>query len=353
MKDLKQKYIDYLKNCDSTENKKISAYARTLAFDEKTCGLSFDREHISSIAKDTLLPKAIRFGAWYTLFLSMRRFKTAPDRMTHLIEEYQKEFGEIPLFRISLSIMLAKQQEYLRAVSMAESALEIDSTNLGFMATYVDIAISWVNSSSDVDKIDPNVWRKTKRLITILIDQNPKYAKYQYYYSQYLLFEKQLEEAERRILLAIDIENEESSDYFLRLSDYQAHYLKVRTAILELELNEELKTLAEANKKLHNDQQTFRIEMQTMKTELKETQRQSFQFITVFIAVISILLSSIKAFTFSDTEQLVQFMLVMSLSLLLFFSTLFGLVTANKTWLRVVLVFTGVLSSTFLLYEVI
>lgn len=350
---MKQQYVDYLTQCENTDSQALSALAHSLAFDEKDSGLPFDAKTIVQIADDTTLSNSIRLGAWYTLFLSMRRFKTAPQKMAKLIEDYRKVFDQQALYKVAAALVLSKQQDYQKAVEMADSALSLDSTNLGFIATYVDIAIMWANASSDNMDIDDNVWRKTKRLINTLVDQNPNYAKYQFFYSQYLLIEKQLAEAERRILLAIDIENEDYSDYLLRLSDYQAHYLKVRTAALELELNNELRLLADANEKLHNDQCEFHSDMQAMKAELKETQRQSFQFITVFIAVISILLSSIKALTFSNTEQLVQFMLVMTLSLLLFFSILFGLISVNSTRLRVGLVLIGALGSTFLLYSVV
>ncbi|USI27909.1 hypothetical protein [Alteromonas macleodii] len=350
---MKQQYVDYLNQCENANCETLSMFSRTLAFDQKASGLPFDAKTITLIADDASLSNSVRFSAWYTLFLSMRRLKSAPQKMAKLIEAYSNEFEQYALFKVASAVVLSKQQEYAKAIEKADSALSMDSTNLGFIATYVDISIQWADSNSDMTDIDEKVWRKTKRLINTLIDQNPKYAKYQFFYSQFLLIEKHLEEAERRILLAIDIENEDSSDYLLRLSDYQAHYLKVRTAALELELNNELSLLVEANAKLQHEHSEFHSGMNAMKAELKETQRQSFQFITVFIAVISILLSSIKALNFSNVEQLVQFMLVMTLSLLLFFCVLFGLVSIDSIRLRVALVFIGALGSSLLLYHVI
>ena len=352
MRSLKQLHVDYFKESVGLDCQEFSSHVKSFVFNEKPNSLTFDAKLVGDIINDTTLSNEVRFGAWYSLFLSMRRMKTATQKVTKLIEDYKEDFGQYELYKIATAIVLSKQQEYSDALTLVESVLSQDTTNLGYMATYVDIVISWANSLCPKNSIDDTVWYKTKRLLNSLIDRRPTYAKYQFLFSQFLLFEKNLEEAERRILLAIDFEDEETSDYLIKLSDYQAHYLKVRAASLEKELVDEIRMLTDTNKKLQNDQHEFRAEMKSVKEELKDSQRQSFQFITIFIAVISILLSSIKALSFTDTTQLVQFMIIMTLSLLLFFSTLFGLISVAKVEHRVALVVLGVVSSIFLLYHV-
>ncbi|TLX51393.1 hypothetical protein CWC31_07210 [Pseudoalteromonas ruthenica] len=344
--------MDYFKESVGLDSQKFSSHLKSFALNEKPNNLIFDDILVGDIINDTTLSDEIRFSAWYSLFLSMRRMKTATQKITKLIEGYKEEFSQFELYKIAAAIVLAKQQEYSDALTLAESVLSQDTTNLGYIATYVDIAISWASSSYPGKSIDDTVWYKTKRLLNFLIDQEPTYAKYQFLFSQFLLCEKNLEEAERRILLAIDFEEEKTSDYLIKLSDYQAHYLKVRAAVLEKGLVDEIKILTDTNRKLQSDQLEFRAEMKSVKEELKDNQRQSFQFITIFVAVISILLSSIKALSFTDTRQLVQFMIIMTLSLLLFFSTLFGLISVGKVEHRVALVVLGVVSSIFLLYHV-
>lgn len=349
----RQAYISYLQQSENLNNTELSSLARDLAFNEKKTGLRFHINALSNIANDTEISNKIRFTAWYALFLSMRRNKSATVKLTKLVDDYQNYFSGEVLFKISKAIVLMRQSEFINAISLIEDALNSDNTNLGFIATFVDVSLHWAYCIESTEPVGSQVWIKTKRLIVFLLDQNPTYAKYQFFYSQYLLIEKDLIEAERRVLLAIDNESEESSDYLLRLSDYQAHYLKVRTAFLEAELNNELNLLSEAHIELKESQQKFYQEMEVMKAELKDNQKQNFQFITVFIAVISILLSSLKAFTFTTTENLIEFMLVMALSLLLFFSTLFGLISTNSKVLKVIFILMGIISPSILLYFII
>ncbi|HCH3378114.1 TPA: hypothetical protein NKU34_000665 [Vibrio parahaemolyticus] len=331
-------HLDLTKFFNSKElnkSEQIASLAKKIAFGANDDIPAFNTSSLLDVVKDPEANESSRFCAWYTIFVYMRRNKSSTTKLMKFVDEFRHMFSHQPLFMIALSTVYMLNHWFDNALSQVEKALYLDSTNLGFNATYVDIVLSWANNNNEHKQIGIGAWTKTKGIIQFLIDENPKYAKYHYFYSQYLLHENDLEEAERQILLAINFEDEESNDYLLRISDYQAHHLKLRTVKLETSMSNEMEAISHAHMELVKDQKDFKDQINSMREEMKDSQRYSLQFITVFIAVISILLSSIKAISFDNTKEIIDFMLILSMTLLLFFSVLFGLIGTKSHKLQV------------------
>ena len=105
---VKQRYVEYLTQCENVDHQALSAFVHSLAFDEKVSGLAFYANTIYTIIDDTSLSNPIRFGAWYNLFLSMLRLKNAPQIMAKMIEDYRSHLSEYAPYKIAAAMVLSK-----------------------------------------------------------------------------------------------------------------------------------------------------------------------------------------------------------------------------------------------------
>ena len=284
------------------------------------------------IAKDEQYTHKVRLACWYGVYIYYRRLKVSTNKLSEWVNDFSTTFEQEELFCIAKALVLKVNKKYSSAIDILQNVLNNNNQNVGYVATYVDIALSWledphpnsnniVPSSMSSDTIDH---------IQFLMRANPEYAKYHFFNARFLLLENNLVSAERELFTAIDLEDENTNDYILRVSDYQAYLSKIKIAALELKLDKKFSEIEALQSTLKAEQNDFNDKMSKVSEDFKESQKQGMQLLTVFIAVISILLSSLKGFEFETTEQLIKFELTLVISLLFFFGTLFVWISSQS-----------------------
>ena len=174
----------------------------------------------------------IRYGAFYILCTLMRRNKDFTDYRS-LLENHRNTFKEMCSINHLESMYLIEvarsSYEFMKALEFSENAVKCNPLNTGYLHSY---AINVVKGFEEAylnlgDGNSENHLNKALQNIKQAIESESTYAKFYATHGRLCTIQGKYRDAKDLINRAIDLENSESRDYALRISDYRAYFLDV------------------------------------------------------------------------------------------------------------------------------
>ena len=182
-------------------------------------------------------PEDVCFAAYYAVFTYYRRLGYA-YKIHDLVERFAARFSEYRFQNVALSQhysllfeLAGKNPEaLLNAVRYARAAAERIPENTGVMQNYADL----ITKSFELG-VNQNRGQLQQAIDCIhrALAINPKYPKYHCTLGRLLSFKKQYHEAIVCIQKAINLENMETKDSFIRIVEYHKYITDIKLRQLE------------------------------------------------------------------------------------------------------------------------
>lgn len=296
-------------------------------------GREYEKELIQLLEtkEESRYPKEVLFAAYYALACYYKRYDKI-DNLWKIIRENGAFFSFAPL---SLEI----ESWYYRRKGDLKKALELDKKLMNKLDISFNAApyISYASSVSRLLKIEQDRRLSNKGILNwsdkdaifedwegaieaiqkamqeyARIRNGEKYGKHFAIYGRLLMFTPDLEErsiaevnnildlAEKNIKLAIQYENEKEEDYFKRYEEY-SHFLN-ECYLVRMQLMIHLN-----NKETAAKMEELSVSKEKLEKKFEKMQVQEIEIISIFSAVIAIILSSIQltaSFSFVQTQML-------------------------------------------------
>ncbi len=177
---------------------------------------------------------AVRFAAYYAVYTFYRRM-SYQSKLCSLVEKYSGCFTDFPFNQVTLSQYHlyryendhALADELDKAIEHARSAKELLRSNSGVQVTFAELIA--IGSEEDPAKYADHV-EDAIESIHIAMGMNPGYAKHYYILGMLESLAGRFDSGIMNIRKAVDLENTESKDAYIRIVNYydSIHSIKLR-----------------------------------------------------------------------------------------------------------------------------
>lgn len=190
------------------------------------------------------------FAAYYAAFTFYRRMGYA-YKIHSLVERFGQRFEKYRFHNVVLSQHYSLRfeldgnnpEDLILAVQSARKATEVISGNAGVLQNYADLITRG---------FELGVYRNTEYLqaaitcVNRALQLNPKYPKYHCTLGRLLSFQGKYQEAIVSIQRAINLENSETKDSFLRIMEYNRHIADIKLRQSESKTRKRLRGMTAA-----------------------------------------------------------------------------------------------------------
>lgn len=192
---------------------------------------SYVRETLNTILRDERSSQDLRFRAFFALHLHFRRYKDLGDLM-NLTREFRPVFAQEPIWPFVESMTLYYCDVSPGDLRMAE-LLAVEAAE-SFPDGYFPLAHRAMvmarrfkrQGVRDRSELEDAI-RMTRRALRM---SSERYARFWSVLAELLIIDRRFDEAESALDRAIELEDSSSSDYPLRLSEYQAQRIDAQVA---------------------------------------------------------------------------------------------------------------------------
>ncbi len=243
-------------------------------------------------------PKEERYHAYLVLFVYHRRHKNIRECI-QLYNDYKDFFGDQFLILHFYAIVLKETGAHAdleKAVSLARKAVSLEPENPGALNNLAGGLASLADSSYFEKKQRNRMLVEGLEAVNKAIRLEPSYAKY---YGTKARLESLLgrqNEAEESVAFAIALEDSQSKDYPIRITEY----LQIRMSIQTNKTAERVLTEAKG-------------EIQTV---AQEARRSNLEILSFFVVVVSFVIGSFSLAKGRTPAEAIQVILVLASSLL-------------------------------------
>lgn len=185
-------------------------------------------------------PEDVCFAAYYAAFTFYRRMGYA-YKIHDLVERFGQRFENYRFNNVALSQHYSlrfelegkKPEDLRRATQAARRAAELIPDNAGVMQNFADL----ITKSFELGVChDRTMLAQAVERIHRAMELNPKYPKYHCTLGRLLSFQGRYDEAVVSIQRAINLENSETKDSFIRIMDYNRYITDIKLRQLEHKL---------------------------------------------------------------------------------------------------------------------
>ena len=216
---------------------------------------NFIIRHSESVIEEKLLPmiekreedENVCFAAYYAAFTFYRRMGYAykihnlVERFGHRFEGYR--FSSIVLsqhYSLRFELEGNNPNDLILAAQAAKKATESITENAGVLQNYADLITRGFELGVYRDK---NQLAEAINCIRRALQINSKYPKYHCTLGRLLSFKGKYKEAIISIQRAINLENSETKDSFLRIMEYNMHITDIKLRQAENKIKKQLQTV--------------------------------------------------------------------------------------------------------------
>ena len=343
-------------------------------------GREYEKELIQLLEskEENRHPKEVLFAAYYALACYYKRYDKI-DNLWKIIRKNDAFFSFAPL-----SLEIASW--YYRRKGDLKKALELDKELMNKLDISFNAApyISYASSVSRLLKIEQDRRFSNKGILNwsgkdaifkdwegaieaiqkamqeyARIRNGKKYGKHFAIYGRLLMFTPDLEErsikeinnildlAEKNIKLAMQYENEKEEDYFKRYEE-DNHFLN-ECYLVRMQLMIHLN-----NKETTTKMEELSVSKEKLEKKFEKVQVQEIEIISIFSAIIAIILSNIQltaSFSFVQTQMLM--VSVLCICIILVSAAILLTNEGKKKYLAIVTGMLAIMIFTFLTYVVI
>ncbi|XXM71454.1 tetratricopeptide repeat protein [Lysinibacillus sphaericus] len=223
----------------------------------------------------------ILFSIFFVLCIYARRMKNH-STYKNLIQDYG-EFFEGELLYPHIVSLFHKQydtpEDMELAIHYGRMAVENLPHQVGVLHSYVESVVAAEERGLDIDQA---IVGDAREKMDQIIRMDNQYPKFYCTKGRLLAVLKQYREAKTAIHKAIDKEDSSSTDYAIRLNEYQSHLSRIEAA--------------ESSSLILDELEKTRSELEESKLELEismdKMQKDNLQSIAFFVAIISLTIGS-------------------------------------------------------------
>lgn len=286
------------------------------------------------------------FAGFVLLNIYYRRRKDR-SKLKELVDIAGPQFQHYPLYSHLLSLLYKELEDHEKSIYLSREAMEKLSDHPGVVHNYAESIIKAKEENYPIT--DQELNEAYEALKPLLIYSN--YPKFYCTQGRFLAALGKFSEAKAAIMEAIDKEDSESSDYAIRINDYQSILIRVQTlefnsmvheklSISEqntLQLKGQIETSFQEQKRAIDDSQrdhredidrSIIIHKQEMDKSLQEMKSENLQMLGFFVAIISFTIGSINLLKEKSFLESALLILILAGSLMLVyvgFGVLFNL----------------------------
>ncbi len=250
--------------------------------------------------------KELRFRAFFGLSIYQRRQKNHTE-FKQLVEKYIMEFQEFDLHYHILSLMhksFGDQEGIRKSIYYGKKAVEKLSAHVGVLHNFCEAVVTAQEEFLDPS---PEYVEESILFIDTVLTLRPRYAKFYCTKGRILAQQKKFEEAKQNILKAIDLENNKTNDYTLRITDYKNTLSRIES----LEQFHKIKELINvAVSQINEAENKIKAEVEGNKAQLEKLKTENLQMLAFFTGIISFIIGSItilsKQPTFLESAMLMM-----------------------------------------------
>lgn len=285
----------------------------------------------------------LRFSAFYAIFIYYRRYEHHSLLYT-LVDKYSNVFSSFQLNDVVLSQyykfkFLEANDEFsiTNAIKFAKRAAENLNDNAGVLQNFAELVASALEAGREENReyLVEAIQCMDK---AILIFHN--YPKHYCTKGRLLSWTGDFDSAKKYIRKAIDLENTDSRDSLIRISQYNDYYIDIKTREsiekLAMHLSDAQETINELNKYTQQNSNKIFDKLDTM-------QARYLELLAFFSAVIALILTSVNLVNnYEDFNAVAGLIMVMGGVLIIGFCVLRCLIIFNKdniSWKRYLCIF--------------
>ena len=283
--------------------------------------LESDTLHYSELSEEDMYD--IRFGAFYVLCILYRRRKEYA-KLSSFVSKYREEFSEEVLYTFQKAVSLKSGFPNVRSLRFALLAFDeirnahhaLDSMPF-FIQAYTDTVAKYYDELNKdmLDENDRNTVLESIELLINAIAIRSDYAKYYSTIAKLYRLAGNFESAKENIRKAIELEDSNSSDYAIRVNEYEILNSKID---LERLINREMDNLNRMS-----------ADFDSMKESIDKSKTDSLAFLGFFTGIISFILGTFQLGNGLNFAERIQVMAALLSCLLIAFSV-FRLIIAKS-----------------------
>lgn len=251
----------------------------------------------SEILADESVSTPTRFSAAMILATHFRRFKSYSD-FARLIEQYSSAFAKQPLYPHMAALMYSGRGgsgDLDQALVLSRQASKTLLKHTGALHAFASNVAHVAEAGGTVDDL---LLDEAHEALSTALGLEPTYAKFYCTRGRLLALRGDFEQARVSIQKAMDLEDENKTDYALRLGEYQHHLARVfaseMSSTLELEVKQAM-GIADSTRT-------------EVARQLEEFRGQNLATLGLFTAILSFTLGSLQIVqgqSFDDAARLI------------------------------------------------
>jgi tetratricopeptide (TPR) repeat protein len=303
-----QEWIDFLKKLPDTHlrefevqiGKKVSASDQSI---KEILLYILENEHNMEV----------RFRAFFGLTFYLRRQQNFSE-LKKVVDQYIHEFHQIPLHYHVLALMYKslEDKQYLKpAMYYSRQAIQFLPDHVGVLHCFCESVVTALEEGLEVE---PSYIEDSQKFIDRVIDLSPLYGKFYCTKGRILAQQSNFLEAKKYILKAIDLEDDTSKDYMMRVSDYKNHLSLVKSRELIKRLEDGIKV---TESRLDEAKQTIQSFEKGTTKKMEDLKTQNIQILGFFTAIISFIIASINLISSQSFLEAARLMLIFNGSTIL------------------------------------
>jgi tetratricopeptide (TPR) repeat protein len=280
---------DFIQFASTLPNRKLRKYETALAqyasnkLTKHECAILADWLKRSAERNEDLndAENPALFSVFFVLCIYARRMK---NHSTHkdLIRDYGELFEGELLYPHIVSLFHKQYdtpEDMELAIHYSRKAVENLPSQVGVLHCYVEAVVTAIERGLEIEQ---EIVEDAREKMDQIIRLDYQYPKFHCTKGRLLAILKQYREAKTAIHKAIDKEDSSSTDYAIRLNEYQAHLSRIEAA--------------ESSSLILAELERTRTELEESKRELKismdKMQKDNLQSLAFFVAIISLTIGS-------------------------------------------------------------
>lgn len=302
---------------------------------------------LTVILEDNQINKEVRYSAFYCLCTYYRRRKDT-SKYGDLLERYKYSFSTNPTYSYLKSMFLmqhGKEADIKEAIILARKAIREVPNNVGINHCYGEIiAEAFEEGVLNIERHKTEL-DNALLLLQDIINETSEYAKFYCTYGRLLAVDGRYKEAKEEILIAIDKEDSNRSDYPLRIGEYQRYLIQTTSksysdkAFAEFQnyigkmegWNSEVReSMAKSEKDI---QESMMKSERKIQSNIQGSLNRNLEFLGFFAALVSFIIASVQLLTKASFQE--AFVLILELGgVLIIVLSGFGIILNGNKYIK-------------------